>query len=151
MSSLKQDFWNRWVTGISSPRLRRLSARGIVKDIRAGLGNAELMTRYGLNPKQLRKTFDILLESKVINHGELRNDLSLPPDQLQPINHRELERYYLDFDLPIVETGPPEVDGKVRDITEKGVGVIGIPSEVDQVKTFLVLHDEFVLIEPHHV
>lgn len=143
-AGLLEQVGNRYII----PAVRRLSARRIVRDIRAGLRNADLMNRYGLNPKQLRNTFDILLESKAINHGELRNDLSVTPDQLKPINHRELDRYYLDFDLPIVETGPPEVDGRVRDITEKGVGMIGIPSRVDEVKTFLVLHDEFVLIEP---
>jgi len=130
------------------PAVRRLSARDIVSDIRSGLGNAELIEKYTLTPTQLKTTFDILLGSNAIDPGELRNDFSVPPEQTGTANQREQERYFIDFELPIVEIGPPEIDGKVRDITEKGVGTIGIPSKVDEVKRFLVLHDEFVLIEP---
>ncbi len=130
------------------PAVRRLSARNIVNDIRSGMNNTELMEKYMLTPLQLKTTFDILLGSNAINEEELRNDFSIPPQRNETINQRERERYFIDFELPIIEIGPPEVDGKVRDITEKGVGTIGIPSEVDDIKRFLVLHDEFVLIEP---
>lgn len=143
-AGLLEQSENRYVI----PAVRRLSVRGIVFDIRSDVSNAELMAKYNLSPKQLRHTFDLLLESKAVNPDELRDDFSPSPEDLESTNHRKQDRYYLDFDLPIVETGPPEIDGRVRDITEKGVGVIGIPSEVGEIKTFLVLHDEFVLIEP---
>ncbi|MDQ7781338.1 MAG: PilZ domain-containing protein [Desulfomonilaceae bacterium] len=130
------------------PAVRRLSAGNIVNDIRAGMNNAELMEKYALTPKQLKTTFDILVGSNAVNREEIRDDLSLTPDEHVREDQREMERYFIDFELPIVEIGPPEIDGKVRDITEKGVGTIGIPSRIDDIKKFLVLHDEFVLIEP---
>lgn len=130
------------------PSVRRLSARLIVNDIRSGLDNARLMEKYTLTPSQLQTTFTILLGSNAIDPGEIRTDFLPPTVQSEAANQREMERYFIDFELPIVEIGPPEIDGKVRDITEKGIGTIGIPSKVAAVKRFLVLHDEFVLIEP---
>ncbi len=130
------------------PAVRRLSAKSIVNDIRSGMTTAELLEKYALSPPQLKTSFDVLVGSNAINPDELPNDISLKPETLEPPNQRDLERYFIDFELPIVEIGPPEIDGRVRDLTEKGVGTIGIPSRVDDIKRFLVLHDEFVLIEP---
>ncbi|MFH1118167.1 MAG: hypothetical protein V1792_29950 [Pseudomonadota bacterium] len=135
---------NRYIV----PAVRRLSAKSIVNDIRSGMKSAELLEKYALSPPQLKTSFDVLVGSNAVNPDELPADILLNPEKVESPNQRALERYFIDFELPIVEIGPPEIDGRVRDLTEKGVGTIGIPSKVDDIKRFLVLHDEFVLIEP---
>ncbi|MBM3298611.1 MAG: PilZ domain-containing protein, partial [Deltaproteobacteria bacterium] len=107
-----------------------------------------LMAKYVLTSAQLSKAIDGLIHSKALGPGEIKENFLSSAVQVSPENLREVERCYLDFELPIVDTGPPEIDGMVRNLTEKGVGIVGIPSRVGESKTFLVLHDEFVLIEP---
>ena len=130
------------------PAVRRLRAKRIARDIRSGLSSEQMREKYLLSPSQLQKAVEVLLEHKSISPDQLRHDLEEKTHETLPAALREVERCYLDFELPIVDTGPPEVDGTVRDLTEKGAGVVGIPAQPGDVKTFLVLHDEFVLIEP---
>lgn len=130
------------------PSTRRLSARKMAADIRGGMNGSQLMERYILTSDQLAAAVEALIRNKVMTKAEIGPDLGALVAPKGPENLREMDRCYLDFELPIVDTGPPEIDGVVRDLTEKGVGIVGIPSEVGETKTFLVLHDEFVLIEP---
>lgn len=130
------------------PAVRRLRAKRIAQDIRSGVSPEQIREKYLLSPAQLQKAVDVLLEHKSISPDQLRHEPVEKPQETLPASLREVERCYLDFELPIVDTGPPEVDGIVRDLTEKGAGIAGIPSQPGDVKTFLVLHDEFVLIEP---
>jgi hypothetical protein len=130
------------------PSRRRISTKQLIADVRAGMSNQELMGKYKLTAIGLENAFKQLVETKSINPDELFGPPTLRHDAVLPQGIRELERYYLDFELPVIDTGPPEIDGKVRDITEKGLGVVGIPSEIGDVKTLLILHEEFVVIEP---
>ena len=130
------------------PTIRRVNARNLARDIRSGMNKSHIMGKYVLTLDQLNRIVDMLRQQGAITSQELRSYRSSPLDTHEPNNLRLAKRCYLDFELPIVDTGPPERDGIVRDITEKGVGIIGIPAQVGDVKTFLVLHDEFVLLEP---
>jgi len=129
------------------PARQRISAKAMVQDIRAGLSHAALAEKFKLSAKGLKRAFKKLAESGMIDPVEFREGISAE-DTVILENIRELRRYYLDFDLPIIQVGPPELKGRVRDITEKGVGIIGIPAEVDEIRTFLILHEKFVLIKP---
>lgn len=130
------------------PTARRVSTREIVSDIRRGATNEELMRKYRLTPTGLQNAFKLLVDTRAIGADEVGGREPLRFEAVVPQGIREMERYYLDFDLPIIDTGPPEIAGKVRDMTEKGIGIVGIPARVGEVKTLLVLHEEFVVIEP---
>jgi hypothetical protein len=131
-----------------TPPVRRLKAKKMAHDIRSGMSLEQMQERYLLSPAQLQKAIDVLLENKVISPGQLRKDSPQRHQELLSASLRGVERCYLDFELPIVDTGPPEIDGTVRDITEKGVGVVGIPAQPGDIRTLLVLHDELIMIEP---
>lgn len=130
------------------PPAHRISTRRIVQDVGARMSPKDLMTKYLLSPQGLRKVLTKLIEAKVIEREYLGEDLEAHLKTVEPTESRELERYYLDFDLPIYAIGPTQVEGKVRDITEKGVGTIGVPAEVDEIKKLEIRHQKYVLIEP---
>jgi hypothetical protein len=49
---------------------RRISAAEMVKDIRAGLTDLELMNKYNLSPKGLQSAMRKLLEARFITQAE---------------------------------------------------------------------------------
>jgi uncharacterized protein (DUF433 family) len=130
------------------PTARRISTREIVAEIRRGVSNEELMRRHKLTEAGLQNAFKLLVDTRALGAEEIAGRQSLRFEAVVPQGIREMERYYLDFDLPIIDTGPPEIQGRVRDMSEKGVGVAGIAAKVGELKTLLVLHEEFVVIEP---
>lgn len=130
------------------PIIRRVNARKLAHDIRSGMNKSQMIAKYVLTLDQLTRIVEMLHQHGSITSQELRSYRASSLDTREANNLRLAKRCYLDFELPIVDTGPPERDGIVRDITEKGVGIVGIPAQVNDVKTFLVLHDEFVLLEP---
>lgn len=130
-----------------TPAKRRISAQELATDIRAGMPVAALREKFGLSRKGLRKAQKKLVETGFLQMQEVPEDLS--SDMVGVFEDlRRFERHYLDFDLPIIDANDPEHEGKVRDITETGVGVVGIPSKVDETKTFLIMHKRFFLIKP---
>ncbi|MBM3299664.1 MAG: PilZ domain-containing protein [Deltaproteobacteria bacterium] len=106
------------------------------------------MDSYDLSPDGLRNTFKLLLDGGFLDRGDLTGDISTRHEALDRGAVRQLQRYYLDFDLPIIQTGTSQVEGRVRDLSEKGVGARGIPAEVDETKTLLIRHDKFFLLKP---
>lgn len=130
------------------PTARRISTREIVSDIRKGIGNDELMRKHKLTTKGLQNALKLLVDTRALGQDEIAGREPLRFEAVVPQGIREMERYYLDFDLPVIDTGPPEVQGKVRDMSEKGIGVTDLPARVGEFKTLLVLHEEFVVIEP---
>ncbi len=52
---------------------RRISAKGVIADLRSGLDNTALMEKYGLSASGLQSLFDKLLSSGAIDLGEIRD------------------------------------------------------------------------------
>jgi hypothetical protein len=61
---------------------------------------------------------------------------------------RQYQRRYPLVSVIVYEQIKPMVKGRVCDISEKGLGVIGILSEVDDLKTLTVAPDELRVFEP---
>jgi hypothetical protein len=127
---------------------RSISTSEFVNDIRAGLADAELMEKYQLSYNALQRAFKQLLESKTITKGELYGRASLHPatEAIPVVDHSA--RHYLVFPLPIYEPTRPNVIGRVRDITERDLGIIGIEAELDDVKTLVIFPEKFLNFEP---
>lgn len=130
------------------PPVHRISTRRIVQDVGARMSPHDLMNKYLLSPQGLRKVLTKLIDAKAMTRGDLGDELEAYLKVEPAAEARELERYYLDFDLPVFAVGPTEIQGKVRDITEKGVGTIGIPAEIDEIRKLEIRHQKFVLIKP---
>lgn len=129
---------------------RRIDVTAIVNDIRAGLSESEILERSRLEPRRLQSTFNRLLERRIITPDQLNGTISRSVSPQDHENIRSLERCYLDFELPVIverENGET-VRGVVRDLTHRGIGTVGIPASVGEVKTLTVDHDKFVIIQP---
>ena len=127
---------------------RRISARKLVSDIASGMTETQLMKKYGLSQKRLQSVCSKLLAARNAKKKEFQEEIPIDQSTVIEANVRQLQRYYPDFDVPIYESLSPEVQGRVRDITEEGVGVVGIDSLVYDVKTFVVLGDPFGEVGP---
>jgi hypothetical protein len=125
---------------------RTINAKAIVGDIGSGMSKDDLMAKYRLSSKMLQYVCKKLLETRVIGLGQL-DESSLQATLVEDAV-REWQRYYLDFDVPVYEKGRPEIHGRLLDVTEQGVGLEGIESEVNSTQAFVVLGDLFGEIVP---
>jgi hypothetical protein len=132
-----------------SPK-REIKAKDFVNDIRSGLSDSEIRSKYNLSAKGLQSAFRKLLESKAIRTSELFGRVSLEDDTVAIASTRLLPRDELEFPVPIYlcEGTQPTVRGIIKDITEKGFKICGIESKVDEVKLFAIPSDKFSQVEP---
>jgi uncharacterized protein (DUF433 family) len=130
------------------PGRQRIRIREIVSDIKAGMTDPQLMTKYKIDRRALQSLFKKLLDLKAVSRDTLFGEMGLEYGTSLPANVREENRYVLDFDIPVYEVGLPETQGRVRDITEKGVGIRGLRHAVNDVKTLVVLGDAFGVVAP---
>ena len=130
------------------PRLRSLEAEEIISDIRAGMSEAELMKKYGLSAGALAKAVRLLLDGDHLNRVDLAQGAVPYEEVVDPGKSRIVERFYLDFDLPVVVAEGPKEVGRVTDLTTLGLGTEGIRVSVGDVRTLRIEHERFVLLRP---
>lgn len=129
-------------------RKRRISGRQFTADVAAGMTESQLMTKYGLSRKKLQRVCSKLLAARDRTAIEFQEEIPVDHTTVIEANVRQIQRYYPDFEVPIYESISPEIQGKVHDITEEGVGVDGIEALVYEIKTFVVLGDPFGEVGP---
>ena len=143
-------------TGVSVPSRdlararikRKISQPDIVHDIHSGMTEAQLMEKYDLSSWGIRNVLSKLLNLGAITWEEMAI-LSLNGDDSVTLRDmRQYQRRYPLVSVIVYEQIKPMVKGRVCDISEKGLGVIGIPSEVDDLKTLTVAPDELRVFEP---
>jgi len=128
-------------------RKRKLSISEIVNDIRSGLTDAELMARYQLSSRGIQRAFEKLLEIGAITRAELENRNQLGDDSIFFESMREIPRNYLVVPIPVYDTGRSDQPaGRIRDLTEKGLGIVDIKTKVNEIRVFSVLPDDFVTV-----
>jgi uncharacterized protein (DUF433 family) len=127
---------------------RKISRPQIVHDIRSGMTEAQLMEKYDLSSWGIQKVLAKLLPVGAITWEEMAI-LSLNGDDSVTLRDmRQYQRRYPLVSVIVYEQIKPMVKGRVCDISEKGLGVIGILSEVDDLKTLTVAPDELRVFEP---
>ncbi len=127
---------------------RKISQPQIVHDIHSGMTEAQLMEKYDLSSWGIRKFLAKLLPVGAITWEEMAI-LSLNSDDSVTLRDmRQYQRSYPLVSVIVYEQIKPMVKGRVVDISEKGVGVIGIPSEVGDLKTLTISPDELTVFEP---
>ncbi len=129
---------------------RKIKASELVEQIRAGITDSELMEQYQLSPEGLRTIFKQLLEANIIGANELYGRV---PSHKSPEEGPEIRRHQrIRMELPLriyeIEHSTIIREGGVRDISEKGLCLRGIDSKVGDVKTFLVVAVEPILVDP---
>ena len=131
----------------TTPRVR-IRIRDVVKDVRAGLSDLDLRKKYNLSPNGLHLLFKKLLDLKAIDAEAL---FGIESSRLQGTGKRELreeERYALDFDIPSYNTAFPETHGRVRDVSENGIGLFGVKAKEGDLTNIVVLGDTFGFVGP---
>ena len=121
----------------------------ILRDLKSGMTDEELMEEYKLTPRGLGSVLRNLVDAKAISVSELLRRSPAPaaiPELLAEF--RMLPRNFVGFPLPIYEAQCPDRRGVVCDITAEGVGISGLEAKLDEIKTFVIPADEFFQIIP---
>lgn len=128
---------------------RQVSIREVVNDIRSGMPDHELMVKYSLSAKGLQRAFQKLVEVKAIAQAEIDARSQSAEDTIFFKSMRELPRNYLVIPIPIrANARHAETTGKIRDMTEKGLGIMGIEAKVGETKSFAIDPGEFATVGP---
>jgi Mor family transcriptional regulator len=127
---------------------RQISQPQIVHDIHAGMSETELMEKYELSSWGLQRVLGKLLATGAITWQEMAVLSLKSEDSVTLRDMRQHERSYPLVSMVVYEQAKPRIKGKVRDLSEKGLGVIGIPSEVDDLKTLTIAPHELTVFEP---
>lgn len=122
---------------------RRIEVDEIVKDVRDGLTDHELMQRYGLSAKGLKSTLEKLVEAEIIELTEVYRRPVFYEDTLDSDSRRESPRHYLALLLPVYDADRKEERGWVTDISEQGVGVMGVEAVPGEKRTLVVIPEKF--------
>ncbi|MBI5568429.1 MAG: hypothetical protein HY914_00635 [Desulfomonile tiedjei] len=123
--------------------------KDILRDLRSGMTDEELMQEYRLTARGLGSLLRDLVDAKAISVSELLRRSTVPEDVPELLaEFRVLPRNHVGFPLPIYEAQHPELRGVVCDITVDGVGTRGLNAKLDEIKTFVIPADEFFQIGP---
>jgi hypothetical protein len=125
-----------------------IKASEIVRDIRGGLTNLDIMEKYQLSSKGLQSLFTKLIEARAVRNGELDGRVPLGEDTVGLDQPRSVPRNYLCVRLPVYAVESPADEGQVNDITEKGLQVAGLSATVGERKALLLKPNGFDDIQP---
>jgi hypothetical protein len=120
-----------------------VNIRQVVVDIKSGLTKTRLMEKYHLSPRGLRWVSMTLISSGAISWQEIYDNLCTTYDELVPDKLRQTTRYPLPFDCNVYVSDDVGALGKVRDISEHGLGIFGIRANAGDTKTLTIPEDEF--------
>jgi len=127
---------------------RQVSIREFLGDFRSGMMDYELMRKYRLSSKGLQSAFQKLTNVGALTWNEIDNRPNSGDHTIFFRSTRIAARRHLVIPVPIYEMGSyPESVGRVRDVTEQGLGISGIDAEVGDMKAFSIFPNEFVTVE----
>ncbi len=137
-------------TSTPAPVKRIVKWNELIRDIRLGLSDRDIMVKYDIPYHELEKAFEHLIESKSVTRGEVfgRSSLHL---QTTAVSLEELEQpegSFLAFPIPIYESTKPTVVGRLRHLSDTDIGTIGIDSNVGDIKFLVISPEKFVHIDP---
>jgi hypothetical protein len=119
-------------------RKRVIEAKDIVNDIRSGLSEAELMEKYNLSSKGLQSAFQKLIKGGIMMAEEVYGRYQAGADTVTVRNMRSFPRYTLAVAVSIFDLARPKHPGRLRSITERGIGITGIKATVGEIKSFVI-------------
>ncbi len=128
--------------------LRERRIQMLVRDLRSGMAPLELKRKYHLSAKGFESALKLLLEVNAITSTEFKIFKFAGDDKLARQDSRRTPRSNPIPVVTVYENGKPETRYVVRDISEKGIGVIGIRAQIGETKSLAVVGDEFGQIAP---
>lgn len=127
---------------------QKIKASEIVRDLRKGMTNHDLLAKYGIESEQLTLVFSKLIDAKVMTHEELAFRFPSSRRMIESVQIRQLSRTYLPEMLRIYDLDDLASELGVKDLSEKGLHVVGMNTSVGEKASFLVQAMEFEDIDP---
>ena len=127
---------------------RRIDTKELVADIRSNLSDAELMEKYRLSSRGLQRVFTKLVNSGSVVAAYLSGRSLLYDDSVTLKKVRGSVRAIPILSMDVYERINPLIIGRITDLSEVGVGVSGLEAQVDELKSLVVVPDEFLEVEP---
>lgn len=127
---------------------RQISQPQIVHDIRSGMIETQLMEKYELSSWAFQRVLGKLLAVGAITQEEMAIFALKNEESVTLRDMRQHERSCPLVSAAVYVQGQPMIRGRVLDISENGIGIIGIPSEVDDLKTLTISPDDLNVFEP---
>jgi uncharacterized protein (DUF433 family) len=127
---------------------QRIDAMDIVKDIRSGMTDSELMKKYDLSSEGLQFVLQTVTDTQVITVDELYGTSPSAHDTVFVENMRELPRHHLAMAVDIYEAKRPEIRGMLSNVTEKGISITGMAARIGETKTFVIPAGDFIEADP---
>jgi hypothetical protein len=123
----------------------KIKARELLRDIRASLSDEELMDKFEISKQGLQTAFDQLIKAGFLTQKELRTRSGLAAPTGVHDSARTLPRFYLVVRVEIQDREDPANKGIIKDINEKGIGIVGIQAALDEVKDLVIPASDFTL------
>ncbi len=127
-------------------RMRRL--KEILDDIQSGMTDSQIIKKFRISPERLT---NLRKESRQHRCAEAEGDRTTYTTQNGTTERADLRRALRNFPSVVVSVSEPGVGSPVyqlNDITEAGIGISGIRTQIGDIKTIVVLGDEFGLVAP---
>ncbi|HMK35456.1 MAG TPA: hypothetical protein VK463_10340 [Desulfomonilaceae bacterium] len=123
----------------------KLCARTLLLDLRNGMTLAGVMEKYSLSLAAAQMICRKLVDEKLVNPEILYGRARPVEDSRDSAKQRRLARVSPDQFLEIYDVENPDNRGRVTDMTETGVGVLGLRAEVNEYKTLVIPpHDSYL-------
>jgi hypothetical protein len=127
---------------------RSIDTKELVTDIRSNLSDVELMEKYKLSSRGLQRVFAKLVDSGAVMEDDISGRRIAYDDSVTLQNVRGSIRALPILSIDIYEKENPQIIGRIRDLSEVGVGVRGLDAQVGELKSLVVVPDEFLEVEP---
>jgi len=127
---------------------KRISTSEVLADIRARMAETLLMKKYGISAHGLQRLYAKLREAGLITQEELDAVTMASDVTVEVTGTRQTIRHYPLLSLTATSLNHHEVSGLVRDLSEKGVGISGFPSELGEEHTLAMKACEACEVEP---
>lgn len=106
----------------------------LVADIRSGMGDAALMSKYDLSRKLYQRLLQRLVDEKVVGHQDLYQWSPMYKHISDALASRRQPRTYVPIAVRVLHNGGSQ-QGFIRDISEIGLRTAGIEAEVGEAMT----------------
>jgi hypothetical protein len=118
---------------------RVFKAKDIVNDIRGGLSDPQLMSKYGVSNKGLQGVFTKLVQAKAILPEELFDRAPVLADDSVTVESIRMDpREKLEITIHVSDAADPKQRGILRDLSLAGIGVRGIETRRGEARTLVV-------------
>jgi len=126
-------------------------AKKVADDVRAGVTDSQLMEKYRLSLDGLHRAFKMLLDGGFIDKGAYHS--RLPKANQAPffIEKRQGVRRVPRFPVAVVDRADPTNVGRVKDVSGRGLAVIGMQASMGEDKSIAILGDDLGLVSPFEV